>query len=396
MLTQDTLADCRFCSIVSKANGEDPIGTAGTADHWLVVEFAQPWTDKMFQEDPRIAPLIELFKQLFMRHGVMMRPLLIAPDPDYSRPGETRVIYYRRPQKQFAQFEKQEFIAPEAEFPRLVTALLKHLMKQPNELAQFQPYQQETSHIREILVCTHGNVDAACARFGYPIYKKLRNEYAESWRSQQAKAWQSNGASVASSPHPPISLSPHPSTTQLRVWRCSHFGGHQFAPTLVDLPEGRYWGHLEPEIIDLLVHRHGEVADLRSFYRGWAGLSKFEQVAEREIWLKEGWDWLSHHKSGQTTRKGLTGIKRYLYGLLRLIPLKRVQFFLEQWTKDAKWAEVQIKFISSDQTTSGVYRARVEMSDPVMTAVKSPKSGEEMQLRSAPQYRVSRLAKHEL
>ena len=42
MLTQDALVDCRFCSLVSKANGEDPIGTAGTADHWLVVEFAQP------------------------------------------------------------------------------------------------------------------------------------------------------------------------------------------------------------------------------------------------------------------------------------------------------------------------------------------------------------------
>ena len=347
MLTQDTLADCRFCSIVSKANGEDPIGTAGTADHWLILELGQPWTEKMFKEDPRIAPLIELFKQLFMKHGVIMRPMLIAPDPDYSQPGETRIIYYRRPQKQFAQFEKQEFIVPEADFPRLVTALLKHLIKQPNELAQFQPYQQETSHIREILVCTHGNIDAACARFGYPIYKKLRDEHAGSWQSNGAKAWQSNEASTASSTHLPISPSPHPSTPQLRIWRCSHFGGHQFAPTLVDLTEGRYWGHPEPEIIDLLVHRQGDVADLRSFYRGWAGLSKFEQVAEREIWLREGWDWLSHHKFGQTTRKGLTGIKRYLYPLLRLIPLKRVQFFLEQWTKDATWAEVQINALQS-------------------------------------------------
>ena len=56
------------------------------------------------------------------------------------------------------------------------------------------------------MVCTHGNIDAACARFGYPIYQQLRQNYA---------------------------------TQSLRVWRCSHFGGHQFAPTLIDFPSGR-------------------------------------------------------------------------------------------------------------------------------------------------------------
>ncbi|MEM0981450.1 MAG: sucrase ferredoxin [Cyanobacteria bacterium P01_H01_bin.58] len=359
MLTQEALTDCRFCSQVSKANGEDPIGTAGTADHWLVMELPQPWTEQMFHEDPRITPLIELFKQLFMKHGVMMRPVLIVPDSEYSRSGETRIIYYHRPQKQFAQFEKQEFIVPEADFPRLATAIMKNLMKQPNELEAFQSYRQDTSHIRELLICTHGNVDVACSRFGYPIYKKLREEY----------------------------------TTDIRVWRCSHFGGHQFAPTLIDLPEGRYWGHLEPEMLDLLVYRNGAVTGLRSHYRGWAGLSKFEQVAEREIWMQEGWNWLTQHKSGKTLRKGLTGIKRYLYPLLKHIPLKRVQFFLEQWTKEATWAEVQIQVTESEQNTPTVYTARVEVSGQIMTAGYSPKKGENIELRSVPQYRVSRLAK---
>ncbi|ESA33703.1 sucraseferredoxin family protein [Leptolyngbya sp. Heron Island J] len=360
MLTQDALADCRFCSQVSKGNGEDPIGTAGTANHWLVMELPQPWTEQMFKEDPRITPLIELFKKLFMRHGIMMQPVLIAPDREYSHPGKTRVIYYHRPQKQFAQFEKQEFIVPEADFPRLATAIMKQLMKQPNELEAFQSYRQDTSHIREMLVCTHGNIDAACARFGHPIYKQLRDKYTGSF---------------------------------LRVWRCSHFGGHKFAPTLIDLPSGQYWGHLEPEMLDLLVHQQGDVAGLRSHYRGWSGLKKFEQIAEREIWMQAGWDWLSHHKSGKTTCKGLKGVKRFLYPFLRLIPLKQVQFFLEQWTNDATWAEVKIQFTTPEQTASGVYHARVEQYGKVMTSPKSPKSGEELELKSAPQYRVIRLVK---
>ena len=400
MLTQDALTDCRFCSQVSKANGEDPIGTARQADHWLVLEFAQPWTQEMFHEDPQITLFLKLLKQLFFKRGVIMQPILIAPDKEYSRLGETRVIYYHRSQKQFARFEKQEFIVPEAEFPRLVEALLKHLMKQPNEFSKFQRYQQDTSHIREILICTHGNIDAACARFGYPLYKKLRDEYAGNWVNKEGQGnadvqnWEHHGGSSPLSPS--TSLPHHLSTTQLRVWRCSHFGGQQFAPTLVDLPDGHYWGHLEPEMLDRLVYRQGDVTRLRSFYRGWAGLSTFEQVAEREIWIQEGWSWLSLRRSGQIISKGLSGVKRYLYPVLRLIPLKQVQVFLERWTQDATWAEVQIRFMSSDRVTSGIYSARVEVSDAVMTAFKSSKSGEEIQLQTTPQYRVSRLEKKKL
>lgn len=67
---------------------------------------------------------------------------------------------------------------PEDLLTRLATAILKQLKNEPNELSDFEAYRQETSHIREILTCTHGNVDVACARFGYLIFKKLREEYA--------------------------------------------------------------------------------------------------------------------------------------------------------------------------------------------------------------------------
>ena len=352
MLTQDALTDCRYCSEVSKGNGEDPIGTARNTDYWLVMEFAPPWKEQIFKEDPRITPLIELFKQLFMKHGIMMQPVLIVPDREYSRPGETRIIYYQRTQKQFAQFEKQEYVVPEANFTRLATAIMKQLMKQPNELEVFQAYRQDTSHIRELLVCTHTSVDVACGRFGTPIYQELRDK-----------------------------------------WRCSHFGGHQFAPTLIDLPTGQYWGHLESEMLDLLVRQQGDVTGLRSHYRGWSGLSKFEQIAEREIWLETGWDWLAYQKSGRTLRLGLKGIKRFLYPLLRRIPLKRVQFFVDQFTSDATWADVEIQFTNPGQSVSGVYGARVEKYGQVMTVLKSPKKGEAPELKSSPQYRVSQLVK---
>ena len=35
--------------------------------------------------------------------------------------------------------------------------------------------------------------------------------------------------------------------SNLRVWQSAHFGGHRFAPTLIDLPIGHLWGHLDEE-----------------------------------------------------------------------------------------------------------------------------------------------------
>jgi len=313
MITIDTLeTDCRFCSQISKTNGEDPIGSAGTYDHWIIAEIPQPWTTTIWKEHPILAPVMAMVQSL-REQGISVRPLMIAPERDASHPDKTRLFYYRRPTHRFATFDKQEFILPTAEVVPLVTALLQ----QPGHLPQFDTYRQPTDHIRELFVCVHGNVDVACSRFGYPIYQHLEKTYAVEWKPDSPH--------LPHSPSPPLKTQ-NPklktSPTPLRVWRCSHFGGHQFAPTLIDLPEGRYWGHLEPEILDLLVRREGSVTRLRPYYRGWAGLTKFEQIVERDIWMREGWDWLDYHKAGQLLAK-------------------------DETNEDADWADVRIDFASS-------------------------------------------------
>jgi hypothetical protein len=333
MIADPIQTDCRFCSVVSKTNGHDPIGSAWHYDQWLIIEMPQPWEGSLWTKHPRLQPIYEqLIKPLHEEQGVWVRPLVIAPDRDYSVPDRIRVLYYYRPASLFAQFEKQEFIIPTDQLFPLATALLQH----PEQRSQFESYRQETSHLRDLMVCTHGNVDVACARFGFPIYEKLRKDYAAQ-------------------------------VDNLRVWRCSHFGGHVFAPTLIDLPEGRYWGHLEPEILDLLVHRNGSVEDLRPFYRGWCGLKQFEQIVEREIWIQEGWQWLTYLKRGET---------------LDIAPHNEEE--------EADWAEVQIEYISVDGNVTGAYEARVEAYDTILTQWCS---GNDEPLEEAKQYRISRLNK---
>lgn len=328
-----SLNDCRFCCVVSKTNGEDPIGSAGTFDHWLLLETTPPWAFRLWMEPNPITPEVLEVLKLFRQEQLKFRPLAIAPDREYSDPDYTRVIYYQRPARAFANYEKFEYVLPQEAVAPLIIALVK----QRELLPEFEQYRQASDRIRDLLVCTHGNFDVACARFGYPIYEALRQDYAAT------------------------------SGGQLRVWRCSHFGGHQFAPTLVDLPGGHYWGHLEPEVLELLVKRNGPITQLRRFYRGWSGLTQFEQIVEREIWMQEGWKWLDYHKAGQVLA---------------------IDTQHEEW--EADWAEVRIDFAAPDDSIRGAYEARVEVCGSVTSAWTS---GDEESIYAAKQYRVSHLAK---
>ena len=355
------VADCRYCSQVSKASGEDPIGSAQQVDYWLLVEINQPWPISMFMEHPVIAQVISTVKKLILRRGIILMPVAIAPDPDYSTPGMMRVMYYRRPAQKFAKYDKQEYLVPDDQAPQLAIELLNQLLGKTANLSLFSAYQQNTQHLREMLVCTHTQIDLACGRFGTPFYRQLRQKYGQPGQS-------------------------------LRVWQSTHFGGHQFAPTLVDLPTGQFWGHLELDILPQLVERNGDHYQLKNFYRGWAGCSQFEQIAEREAWMREGWDWFTYLKTIRATSKGLTGLKRLLYPLLQWIPINILQLWLDRWTSDASW--IRVKIVYTSPQGAGVYRIIIEENGEVPSAQKSvTEKDETILVMTVKQYRVSHIEK---
>jgi hypothetical protein len=321
-----TASNCRFCSAVSKANGEDPIGSADTFDQWLILETPLPWAKTIWMQPDPIPPDVHEALAPVWDLNFRFRPLAIAPDSAYSQPGYKRVLYFRRPAAPFAQLEKQEYLLPSDAVASLVTALFL----QPETLPRFAPYRQHTDHIRDLLVCTHGNVDAACARFGYPIYRQLRQQYA---------------------------------SDRLRVWRVSHFGYHQFAPTLLDLPEGRLWGHLETSMLHQFIHRNESVAKLRSFYQGWAVLTKFEQIAERALFIQEGWKWLQYLKTSK---------------VLAVDP-------------NEQWADVRITFIQNQTKQVYCYDIKIEACGYVTTAWWTSPWEDEEPLESVKQYRASQI-----
>ncbi len=310
------LVDCQLCSVVSKSNGEDPIGTAKHCHGWLIIEWPQPWIIKDLMSNPLIGKIFALIQQCQQEQGVNIQPLLIAPDANYSVKNNSRIIYYQRPNNiPFADYKKQEFLLPQEKIVSLIIALLID----SDKLSQFDAYKQSTNDIRDILVCTHGNVDLACSRFGFPIYDRLKKQYTIN-------------------------------NDNLRVWRCSHFGGHRFAPTLIDFPMGQVWGHLDVEILDHLINRQGNVEQLRPFYRGWTGLSQFGQIVERDLWMKWGWPWLDYKKSEH---------------IIQQYPNNNID--------DLKWIELSLEAISPDNKIKYSYQAKVEVSGEIETLTSSGK-----------------------
>jgi hypothetical protein len=319
-----------YCNLLAIEKGLDPVGYAGSFDDSVLIEIPLPWKRDIYQQAGALPQeaidLMALWLQRYHETGVYgHRPLLIAPDKDYSEQGKRRVMFYTRKEGQISTFDKVEYSVPEAE----LGALLWALFEAPDDLEKFSAYRvPQADTIRDVLVCTHGTVDAACAKFGYPLYNDLRKNYADE---------------------------------SLRVWRVSHFGGHVFAPTLVDMPTGHYWAYVEEDQARKIVQQQGDLDILQGYYRGWAGVEGgFLQTVERDLWQAHGWEWLDYIKSGEVLAMDTD--------------------------KEPSWAEVRMTCISPDGECK-VYEARVEVDRYVETITST---GQDHRY-SYPQYIVTQL-----
>ncbi|HEX7039796.1 MAG TPA: sucrase ferredoxin [Trueperaceae bacterium] len=251
----------QLCSLFAQDSGIDPIGYAGTLDAFLAVEVPLPWPRGLFRYGDKLPREVREATDWFAREApYRLRLMAIAPDVEYCVPGRRRVVWYSRPDGAFADFDRHEYLVREEEVGELVADLVRRRGAAPRHAPVEAP-----TPARDLLVCTHGSEDAACGLFGVPVYQRLR-------------AWAAGEA---------------------RVWRVSHFGGHLFAPTVLELPSGRSWAHLGHDSARLLLERSASPEELRAHYRGWAALEgPFLQALERELLVRHGWSWLALPKRG--------------------------------------------------------------------------------------------------
>jgi len=101
------------------------------------------------------------------------------------------------------------------------------------------------------LVCTHGKHDRCCAKYGRPLYDAVREQVEPGW-----------------------------------AWQSSHVGGDRFAGNLVVLPDGVYYGRVEPSdswpVIEAALERRVHLPCYRGRSRyGFA--AQAAEIAVREV-----------------------------------------------------------------------------------------------------------------
>jgi hypothetical protein len=79
---------------------------------------------------------------------------------------------------------------------------------------------------------------------------------------------------------------------EARVWRCSHTGGHRFAPTAITVTEGRAWAYLDADLLLGIVDRTVDVSAVAGHDRGTVALGSWAQAVEHELFVAHGWAWL--------------------------------------------------------------------------------------------------------
>lgn len=252
-----------LCADASLAAGEDPIGTA---PHWqevTVLELDVPvWARlrDVANWTPEQSGVFERLRGRVEASGAGFGLLMSAP----ARAGAPlRVRHYVR---QHGGFVRRDYASdlPQTEWARGLTDTLL----EPQNLRGWRPAEAPSSG-PDLHVCTHGTVDAACGRYGVPVYAALQ-------------------------------------AAGLRSWRTGHFGGHRFAATAVDLPGGLLWAHLSPELAVRVARREVHPAEVAANLRGFAGLPPLAQVVDRELLIRSGWDWLRAERWAEVSGETVT------------------------------------------------------------------------------------------
>jgi len=198
-----------YCCEVSGQADDSHVGSAVQVDVWLLIEYGYAWKAKALEDNilPRratraVAALSAQFEQMgyalrvqFVKQAAteLHSPRLYFAD---GRDG-----CWRLSRLQLSGYD---------EFPTLDAGLLV-----AEEQPGFIPCNENI-----YLVCTNGQRDVCCARFGRPLYSTLHAAF------------------------------------DARIWQTTHVGGHRHAPNLLCLPSGYIYGHVSPERGVALVEGH--------------------------------------------------------------------------------------------------------------------------------------------
>ncbi len=191
----------------SRQSDEPMAGTADTVDVWICLEYRPTWKAKALGDNALAEGTREWLtgtQNAFAAAGIRCRPQFIRQPETES----DRVRLLLSVDGCTYQFSGQGYdYLEDLDLPALVSASRS---EGPDALEQAA----ERLHAPQYLVCTNGQRDLCCARFGLPVYAALRERVG------------------------------------VRAWQATHLGGHRFAPNLLTFPDACLYGRIDVESID--------------------------------------------------------------------------------------------------------------------------------------------------
>ena len=190
------MTDRIYCS--EQSSHEPMMGTADQVDVWVLLEYRPAWKARAIEESS-LGPaarawLVRILRALAER-GLKARPQLIRqPEIDGS---EIRLLI-GLPDALLCLSGRGYGFLESVSLPDVVAEPGAHpRLEQP-----------------QYFVCTNGQRDVCCARYGLPVYAGLRERLGDS------------------------------------VWQTTHLGGHRFAPNVLTLPQGVVYGRVPVDALD--------------------------------------------------------------------------------------------------------------------------------------------------
>jgi hypothetical protein len=219
-----------FCSELSRVLDEPMVGTALRVDVWLLLEYRGPWGRLAFEE----SSLDQAVKDhLSGALAAIPNARLQFIKQDRLNSQDSIAFYVavsstQLPHLYALQLDSYDDLL-EMDIPSIASGGGGENTLQPDLL---------------FLICTNGKRDQCCARYGTPLYQQAKAEHGDS------------------------------------VWQSSHVGTHRFAPNMIALPHGIYYGRVESGEAATIIEKTRAGQLHLDNYRGRSSYSAMQQAGE--------------------------------------------------------------------------------------------------------------------
>lgn len=188
-----------YCSELSATAGEPMLGTADRVDAWLMLSYRGTWRAKAIADNELPAAVqrwLSAQVEAFAAKGLKARPQFVRQSSAGADAPVARATLFVATEGRLHRMDAER----DTQFTGLdltrrdVLQSCFHAVEAP-----------------QYFVCTNGQRDVCCARFGLPLYARLRELVGR------------------------------------RAWQTTHVGGHRFAPNVLALPQGALYGRVARE-----------------------------------------------------------------------------------------------------------------------------------------------------